>query len=136
MIARVLHPAPQTRLSVCESCSLPWRCLRWSASDSPCSNEFSNEHTVRRTIELVESVLLLGRPLVQPGCLTRGVTLHYFLRRAGVDVRLCFGIGHPDGKKIAGHCWLEVDRRPFLERCDPRAVFVETYRIPSALARA
>ena len=95
-----------------------------------------NEHTVRRTIELVESVLLLGRPLVQPGCLTRGVTLHYFLRRAGVDVRLCFGIGHPDGKKIAGHCWLEVDRRPFLERCDPRAVFVETYRIPSALARA
>jgi hypothetical protein len=95
-----------------------------------------NEHTVRRTIELVESVLLLGRPLLRPSCLTRGVTLHYFLRRAGVDVRLCFGIGHPDGKEIAGHCWLEVDRRPFLERCDPRPVFVETYRIPSARGRA
>jgi hypothetical protein len=95
-----------------------------------------DEHTVQRTIELVESVLRLGRPLLWSSCLTRGVTLLYFLRRAGVDVRLCFGIGHPDGKEIAGHCWLELDRRPFLERCDPRPIFVETYRIPSTLAHA
>jgi hypothetical protein len=95
-----------------------------------------DEHTVRRTIELVEKVLRLGRRLFRPGgCLTRGLTLHYFLRRAGVDVRLCFGMGHPDGKEMAGHCWLELDGRPFLERRDPRLVFGETYRIPSALAR-
>jgi hypothetical protein len=34
----------------------------------------------------------IAHPLVRPGCLTSGVTLFRFLRRAGLDVELWFGL--------------------------------------------
>ena len=76
-----------------------------------------------------DAVLAAGRPVVRPGCLTRCMTLYFFLRRAGADVRLAFGVGLVDGR-YEGHCWLERDGDPYLERRDPRQVFSETYRIP------
>ncbi len=83
---------------------------------------------VERLVASVESVLAAGWPLVRRGCLTRGVTLFWFLRRAGVPVDLVFGMGTPaDG--FEGHCWLVRDAEPWLERTDPRPVFAETYRI-------
>jgi Transglutaminase-like superfamily len=83
----------------------------------------------------VDRLLSAGRPVVRPGCLTRGLTHYYFLRRAGVDVELQYGLAHPIGK-ADGHCWLVRDGEPFLERDDPRGRYVETYSIPSAPARA
>lgn len=85
---------------------------------------------IARLIQDVELVLAWGRPLVRPGCLTRGATLYYVLRRAGLDVALCFGVGEIDGA-MEGHCWLTKDGEPFLERRDPSAVFAELYRVPS-----
>jgi hypothetical protein len=72
-------------------------------------------------------------PCVRGGCLTRGVTLFWFLRRAGVDVQLCFGLDPAAGDAAAaadGHCWLVHDGEPFLERADPRTRFAETFRLP------
>lgn len=83
--------------------------------------------------ENVDRILMAGRPLVRPGCLTRGLTHYYFLRRAGADVRLAYGIGEMDGR-TEGHCWLVRDGEPYLEREDPRAHFVETYRVPHVRA--
>jgi hypothetical protein len=83
----------------------------------------------RRTIHCVETALALGRPWVRPGCLTRAITLYYFLRRAGLDLTLCFGMGDMGGK-LVGHCWLLKDQEPYLERQDPRLLYVETYRFP------
>lgn len=80
-------------------------------------------------VDRIERVLAAGRPLVRTGCLTRGVTLYYFLRRAGVDVSLVFGLGKP-GDAFAGHCWLVKDGQPFLEKTDPRSAFTEMYSIP------
>jgi Transglutaminase-like superfamily len=76
---------------------------------------------------------LLARPtrLVRRSCLTRGVTRYWFLRRAGIDVELCFGMGRPRGGEPAGHCWILLNGEPYLETTDPRPVFVETYRLPS-----
>ena len=72
----------------------------------------------------------LASPLVRTGCLTRGVTLFWFLRRAGLDVELRFGL---DPSGVAdGHCWLTLDGEPYLERDDPRPRFAETYRLPAA----
>src|SRR4051812_27635190 len=79
----------------------------------------------------IDTVIAAGHPVVRTGCLTRGVTHFFFLRRAGVDVRLQFGMGTPEGKP-EGHCWLVRDGEPYLERVDPRPIFVETYRIPAA----
>jgi hypothetical protein len=74
------------------------------------------------------SIIRRGRPVVRPGCLTRGVTLYYGLRREGLDVALCFGVGSAEGQ-MAGHCWLEMDGAPLLEGTDPRAVFTEVVRV-------
>jgi Transglutaminase-like superfamily len=81
--------------------------------------------------EHVDGLLAIGRPLVRRGCLTRGLTHFYFLRRAGVDVRLVYGISTAE-PRAEGHCWLVRDGEPYLEQVDPRPRFVETYSIPRA----
>lgn len=83
----------------------------------------------------VDRLLSAARPLVRAGCLTRGLTYYFFLRRAGVDVQLRYGLATPIGDSD-GHCWLVRDGEPFLERVDPRDHYVETYSIPRTPARA
>lgn len=70
----------------------------------------------------VEAAMTIGSPIVRRGCLTRGLTLYYFLRRAGVDVDLCFGVGRLAGD-FCGHCWLLLNGEPFLEKKDPQREF-------------
>lgn len=82
------------------------------------------EALVRR----VDAILHARRPLVRSGCLTRGVTLYHFLRRAGADVSLCFGMGEINGT-FSGHCWIVLAGEPLAEPRDPRPLFVETYHI-------
>lgn len=78
--------------------------------------------------------LRLGRPLTQYRCLTRCVTLYYFLSRQGVELSIIFGAGSLNGK-FAAHCWLEIDGKPFAETQNPYIVYSATYSIPdSALA--
>jgi hypothetical protein len=79
----------------------------------------------------VDAIIRRGHPLVRPGCLTRGITLYYALRRVGLDVALCFGVG-PDEGAMAGHCWLVLDGRPLLERVDPHSKFTEVVRVSRA----
>jgi hypothetical protein len=78
--------------------------------------------------EYVETAIRAGRPLVRPGCLTRGVTRYYFFRRNGLDVSLCFGMGQVQ-EEFVGHCWLVKDGVPFMEARDPQPLYVEMYRI-------
>jgi hypothetical protein len=88
----------------------------------------------QRLEALVALAPRVGHPVVRPGCLTRGVTLFWFLRRAGIDVELCFGLDPADGDAADGHCWLVRDGRPFLEGADPRWRFAEIFRMPAARA--
>ena len=82
-----------------------------------------------RIVASVQAMLLAGAPLIRRGCLTRGVTLYYFLRRAGVDVALCFGMGrgHDTADGFDGHCWLVLEGEPYLEQRDPRPLYTEMY---------
>ena len=84
---------------------------------------------VEKIVTYVDTAMRLGRPLVRPGCLVRGTTLYYFLRRAGLEVSLCFGTGIDDDKFV-GHCWLIKDGQPFAEATDPRPIFTGIYTIP------
>ena len=79
----------------------------------------------------VDGIVRRGHPVVRRGCLTRGVTLYSALRRAGLDVSLCFGVGR-DPAGVTGHCWLDLDGQPLLERADPRSVFTEMVRLSRA----
>jgi hypothetical protein len=83
-----------------------------------------------RVIACVRAAQRVGRPLVRPGCLTRGTALYWFLRGAGLDVELCFGAGFP-GRGFEGHCWLERTGEPYLEVRDPRGHFAEVFRVPA-----
>jgi Transglutaminase-like superfamily len=78
--------------------------------------------------ETVLEMLRAGWPLVRRGCLTRGLTLYYALRRAGVDVALEFGMGKvSSGDGFEGHCWLVRDGQPYLEPRDPRSEYATMY---------
>lgn len=76
----------------------------------------------------IDRWLRAGWPLIRRGCLTRGLTRYRFLRQAGFDVSLCFGIGEVDGR-FDGHCWLVQNGQPFLEKRDPRPIYTEMWRI-------
>ena len=79
----------------------------------------------------VDQVIRWGRPLIRPGCLTRGITGYFILRRAGLDVALCFGMGPVRGPDPTGHCWLVLDGEPVLEAVDPRPAYAELARLSS-----
>jgi hypothetical protein len=83
----------------------------------------------QKTVDYVNAVLIAFRPVVRPGCLVRGFTHYHFLRKAGVDVSLSFGVGKI-GDSFTGHCWLVKDGGPFLEPDRPDHVYVETFRLP------
>ena len=85
-------------------------------------------------IQCVEIARAVGRPVICPKCLTRAVTLYYFLRRAGMDLTLCFGAARKEGRLVeaAGHCWLIRNGEPFLEAHDPRTNFVPIYWLPDS----
>ena len=90
---------------------------------------------IRRLHECYQTVIRRGSRFVRPGCLTRGVTLFYFLRKAGLEVDLVFGVGRVEGRFV-GHCWLVREDGPFLEARDPRPLYTETYRISGRRSRA
>jgi Transglutaminase-like superfamily len=106
------------------------RCLEPSPRCSP-SPVADPGQVVEAVGRRVDQVVRWGQPLVRPGCLTRGITGYYILRRAGVDVALCFGIGRVHGVGAAGHCWLVLDGEPVLETVDPRSAFAELARLSS-----
>ena len=86
-----------------------------------------------RVVAAVEAARIAGYPVIRQGCLTRAVTLYWFLARAGMPVELRFGIARDASPDIAadGHAWLALDGAPFLEKVDPEPKFTVTYRIPA-----
>jgi hypothetical protein len=105
------------------------RIARWlEPSGSPGPEPSPDE--VAALVTSIDGWLTRSRPLVRSGCVTRGITLYRFLRRAGADVSLRFGVGLVDGV-LAFHCWIVYRGEPLAERRDPRGVFAETWAIAS-----
>jgi hypothetical protein len=78
-------------------------------------------------LRLTDVTLARGRPFVRTGCLTRGVTRYWMLRRAGAEVALCFGVGSVAGN-VEAHCWIAQGSTPILEPPDVQQ-FHEMFRI-------
>ena len=98
--------------------------LEWTASRRPSGARGNPDAVAATVLEMLQA----GWPLVRRGCLTRGLTLYYFLRRAGVDVALTFGMGRvPPGDGFDGHCWLVLDGEPYLEPRDPSHDYATMY---------
>ena len=91
---------------------------------------------VEALVRRIDGILIAGRPAVRTGCMIRGLTLYRFLRRAGAEVSLQFGVGMIRGE-FAAHCWIVYRGEPLEEPHDPRPLFTETWRIePAAGERA
>lgn len=113
--------------------------LSWPRLDSLLERRFPQDgRTTALTagdwdrVRCIQAALAFGRPFVRSSCLTRGMTLYYFLRRAGIAVTLCFGIRRR-GRELTterGHCWLELEGAPILEANDPLAGFLPICRLP------
>jgi hypothetical protein len=98
--------------------------LEWTAARRPPPAGGDPDAVAATVLEMLQA----GRPLVRPGCLTRGLTLYYFLRRAGVDVGLTFGMGRVEGRDgFEGHCWLVRAGEPYLESRDPNREYATMY---------
>ena len=107
---------------------LPW--LARVVTRAPRRRRVSAQE-VDRLAEFVSLAPVVASPAVRNGCLTRGITLYWFLRRAGMPVELRFGLDPASTSAGAdGHCWLTLDGAPFLERVDPRDHFSELYCFP------
>jgi hypothetical protein len=83
---------------------------------------------VASLVERLDALLVAGRPAVRTGCMVRSLTLYHFLRRAGAEVSLHFGVGTIRGE-FAAHCWVVYRGEPLEETVDPRPIFTETWRI-------
>ena len=77
----------------------------------------------------VDTILQIGWPFIQTRCYPRGLTLYYFLNRAGINVGLYFG-AEKIQDNLVGHCWLVKDGEPFSEPEDPRILYKEIYNFP------
>jgi hypothetical protein len=86
---------------------------------------------VEALVRRIDEILVAGRPAVRTGCMVRGLTLYRFLRRAGAEVSLRFGVGTIRGE-FAAHCWIVYRGEPLEEPRDPRPLFTETWRIEPA----
>ena len=88
---------------------------------------------IQKIAAYIDTSIRRGRPLVRTGCLTLGLTRYYFFRRAGMDVSLHFGMGRMGkGREFVGHCWLETEGQPYLEKEDPRPLYIDMYCISQA----
>jgi hypothetical protein len=92
-----------------------------------------NEIEIARLDRVTSLAPRITRPLVRNGCLTRGLTLFWFLRREGIDVELRFGVDPQTEQPTDGHCWLTLNGEPYLERQDLDR-FTELYRLPLVAA--
>jgi hypothetical protein len=81
-----------------------------------------------RTIEYIDAIVKVGKPLIPSRCFTRGTMMFYFLRRAGLRVDLVFGV-EKTSDAFTGHCWLLKDEAPYLEANDPRKFYTPMYTI-------
>ena len=70
--------------------------------------------------------------LLRHRCLGRGLTRYFFLRRAGLEVTLCFGV-RLEGEGLTGHCWLEKGGVPFLEPGRGVRYSEPIYHMPSGI---
>ncbi|HWM94017.1 MAG TPA: lasso peptide biosynthesis B2 protein [Thermoanaerobaculia bacterium] len=103
---------------------------RWLEPANPARIPRPGRRSAEDLVWRVDRLLRLGWPVVRRGCLVRGLTLYRFLREAGFDVSLCFGLGRPEGEAdFTGHCWIEMDGRALAEKREPRGIYTETYRL-------
>lgn len=93
----------------------------------------SREEDARRIAVIVNALdtLLTARvPFIRPQCWRRAVVLHRFLRGAGVDTVIVFGVRTDGGRTVEAHAWVERGGRPYAEAADTSS-YQRVFEFPS-----
>ena len=131
-VARSIEAMPILAFAAASPLLLRIRLSRLNAVISrPLPEHGPDAERVAWVVRIVDTTVRWYRPLLPSVCLTRGLTLFWFLRGLGQDVALVFGAGQLRGN-FGAHCWLELEGEPYLEKVDPREFFVEIYRFEKA----
>jgi len=81
-------------------------------------------------VNAVDTLLTARIPLIYPQCWRRAAVLHRFLRHAGLDTRIVFGVRMDGTRTVEAHAWLERDRKPFAET-GQTAAYQRVFEFPS-----
>lgn len=87
---------------------------------------YKNEHSEKtkdKVVKFTDYILRLNIWIYKTTCLKRSLILYHFLRKAGINVHICFGVRFNDEKlpdreaqkKLEGHAWLLYNGDIFLE---------------------
>ena len=91
-----------------------------------------NHSKIEYILSSVDTILQIGWPIINKICYPRGITLYYFLNRAGLSVGLYFG-AEKFQEELVGHCWLVKDGEPYAEPENPNTRYKETYHFPARM---
>jgi hypothetical protein len=68
-----------------------------------------------RIVNALDTLLTARIPFVHPQCWRRAAVLHRFLRHAGLDTLIVFGVRMDGTRTVEAHAWLERNGQPFAE---------------------
>lgn len=74
-----------------------------------------DEESVGRVVNALDTLLAAQIPFIQPQCWRRAAVLHRFLRLAGVDTTIVFGVRTDGAQAVEAHAWIERGGQPFAE---------------------
>jgi len=97
------------------------------------------EEYTRKLVKYTDYILRRRVWVYRQNCLRRALVLYHFLRSAGIDVQILFGVrrniqhSHDGaGNHLDGHAWLVCQGQPFLELNDKVFdIYTVTFRYPA-----
>jgi hypothetical protein len=100
--------------------------------------EMSIEDLKGKLVRYTDYILALNFLIYKQKCLKRSIVLYHFLRKAGLNVSICFGVkfnkdvsGTTSKERLEGHAWLEYNGEIYLERDkEMTGAYKITYRYP------
>jgi hypothetical protein len=94
---------------------------------TPAGKEFGKslnvDSLIEKMVKYTDHILGYNWLVCKNTCLMRSLVLYHFLRKHGIEVKICLGVkkgeslGEVDSEKILqGHAWLTYDGNIFLEK--------------------
>jgi hypothetical protein len=81
-----------------------------------------------RLAAMLDEILRTNVAALTPTCWKRAAVLYRYLRLAGHEPRILFGLRKPADPPLTGHAWVEVNGTPVFEATPPD--FVVVYSFP------
>ncbi len=114
--------------------SLPRLMKLLTPNDAKVLKSSNPEGTKEKTVKYTDYILSHNLWIYKAICWKRALVLYHFIRKAGVNVQICFGVRLPNiGAKdeLEGHAWLIYNGEIILERdIEMTKTYKATYSYP------